>query len=123
MRKHTKVSVLVLLCIMFVCPLGLNAASDEWASPFSNNEEWSEHIDDWEKINPETVSETDFYRAEYALIAGSLGSGGYFLGKDEIAWLSQAVRSLEKRGITVRDQWNRQNVYEDSFRHLKQDAQ
>ena len=113
--------VLVLFGMTFACASAAYVATDrEWVDPFDETgEEWSNHFDDWENQDPLSISEKEFYRTEYAMLHGYSGTGGYFLDRQQIAWLSKAARSLKGRGITVRDQWRRRDVYRDAFHHLK----
>jgi hypothetical protein len=105
---------------LFVLGSAWPALSDE-SYPFKQGEDWIGYLDYWKTLSPDTVLEADFYKAEYALIAGNSGSGGYFLDREEIAWIAKSVRSLKKRGIPVKDSLDRRTVFRNSFWHLKRD--
>jgi len=56
-----------------------------------------------------------FYELEYAIIAGFSGSGGYFLGEEEIAWIRKTVAAFKARNIKLEDEWERDFVIAWSY--------
>ena len=124
MAKHISILLAVILFCFMSSRLSFSSLDGAQTSkyPFSDGEDWISHIDDWKTLPPNNVSESDFYKAEYALIAGYSGSGGYFLERDQIDWLKRSVKSLKQRGIKPVDYFERRNVYRDSFYHLRQDS-
>ena len=77
-------------------------------------------VDKIATINPTQLSENQFYGYEQAIVSGYSGSGGYFLGKEEIEWLKKAVAALEAKGIKLRDEHDRGIAFGDSYFHLKE---
>jgi len=73
---------------------------------------------DYDKIlatNPDTLTLEQFYQYETAIISGFSGSGGNFLGEPEIAWLRAAEKSFNARGVTLKDEENRNFVIANSY--------
>ena len=65
--------------------------------------------------DPATLSPEQFYRYEFAVIAGYSGSGGHFLEGPQIDWLRRAEAAFQARGIKLKDKWQRGYVIADSY--------
>jgi hypothetical protein len=53
-------------------------------------------------------------------MAGYSGSGGSFLPDDAIEWLKKAESSFGKRGIKLKDEYNRHLAFIDSYFHNRE---
>lgn len=69
-------------------------------------------------IDPAHLSADQFYYYEFRIIALNSGSGGSFLEERHIEWLKKAVAILEAKGIKLKDEYQRGNVYGSSYFHL-----
>lgn len=58
------------------------------------------------KIDPAILSEEQFYACERGLFDGFQGSGGYFLGKEEISWIRKGVAALVSKGVKLPNESN-----------------
>jgi len=88
---------------------------------FSAEQEMKDNIgllENWEKIcatAPSIISEEQFYKYEDALIMGFTGSGGHFLGKEEIEWLLKMESFFKTKGIKLKDEQGRHFVIANSY--------
>ncbi len=76
-----------------------------------------EHIEKILSMNPDKLSEKQFYRYEFDIMAGYSGSGGSFLPDKAIEWLKKTELSFENRGIKLKDEYGRHIAYIDSYYH------
>ena len=75
------------------------------------------HIEKILSMNPDKLPEKQFYRYEFDIIGGYSGSGGSFLPDEAVEWLRKAELSFEKRGIKLKDEYNRHPAFIDSYYH------
>ena len=66
-------------------------------------------------LNPSTLSEKQFYEYAESIIAGFSGSGGNFLGTNEINWILKGEDAFNKRGIKLKDREYRHSVIAWSY--------
>ncbi|HAJ57213.1 MAG TPA: hypothetical protein DCL35_05530 [Candidatus Omnitrophica bacterium] len=60
--------------------------------------------------DPGQLSEEEFYEYESAIIRGSSGSGGYFLGEPEIQWILKSEKIFKDKGINLQDKKHRHEI-------------
>ncbi|MFH1505077.1 MAG: hypothetical protein ABIH08_06815 [Candidatus Omnitrophota bacterium] len=66
--------------------------------------------------DPTSVSKKEFYEYSSIIIHGFSGSGGHFLGEEEIQWIRKAESSLKSKGIKLKkDEEYRNFAIADSY--------
>ena len=89
-------------------------------SSFSSEQQIPNKMDiDFDKkvmsLDISVLTPEQFYELEGSMISLYSGSGGYFLGEQEIAWLRKAERSFKSKGIKLKDEEYRNFVIANSY--------
>ena len=104
-----KIVVFLMLGILILSSLGF---SSKQQIPDKMDIDFDEKI---MSLDLSILTPQQFYELEQSIIGLYSGSGGYFLGEQEIAWLRKAEKIFKSKGIKLKDEEYRNFVIADSY--------